>query len=69
MPKILITGAFGQIGSELTLVLRERYGAENVVAAGHKTQPNENLKNGPIEFFDVTKQEEVEQRVARWIGK
>ena len=60
MPKILITGAFGQIGSELTLVLRERYGVENVVAAGHRAQPSEELKKGPIEFFDVTKRDAVE---------
>lgn len=32
MKKILVTGAVGQIGSELTLALRARYGAENVIA-------------------------------------
>ena len=31
--KILIIGACGQIGSELTFKLREQYGAENVVAS------------------------------------
>ena len=36
MKKILVTGATGQIGSELTIALRRRYGAENVLAAGHK---------------------------------
>lgn len=36
MKKILVTGANGQIGSELTTTLRDRYGAENVFAADKK---------------------------------
>jgi uncharacterized protein YbjT (DUF2867 family) len=30
--RILVTGAFGQIGVELTEALRRRYGRENVLA-------------------------------------
>ena len=30
MKKILVTGAVGQIGSELTVVLREKYGGETL---------------------------------------
>jgi len=53
--KILVTGASGQIGSELVLALRERYGNEDVIAAGHKTKPSESLLNsGPFEFIDCT---------------
>ena len=37
MKKILVTGAFGQIGSELVPVLQEKIGKENVVSLGHKT--------------------------------
>ena len=56
MNKILVTGACGQIGSELTLVLRERYGDDNVVATGHITKPSEHLYNsGPFLFIDCTK--------------
>lgn len=33
--RILVTGAFGQIGSELVPVLQKRYGINNVVAMGH----------------------------------
>ena len=56
MNKILVTGACGQIGSELTLVLRERYGGDNVVATGHITKPSEDLYNsGPFLFIDCTK--------------
>ena len=55
MRKILVTGAVGQIGSELTMSLRERYGNDNVVAAGRKTKPSEKLINsGPFEFADCT---------------
>ncbi|MBN2537931.1 L-threonine 3-dehydrogenase [candidate division WOR-3 bacterium] len=60
MKKILVTGAVGQIGSELTLELRRRYGADNVVATGRKTAPSDELKNsGPFYFIDVAKKESV----------
>lgn len=55
MKKILITGATGQIGSELTLALRKKYGGENVVAAGHKQQPGKEIaESGPFCYLDVT---------------
>jgi len=50
MKRILVTGAAGQIGSELTMALRERYGHDKVVAGIHRTQPNPDLKeSGPVE--------------------
>ncbi len=53
--KIIVTGSVGQIGSELTLALRKKYGADNVVACGRKTKPSENLLNsGPFEWLDVS---------------
>ena len=33
MRKILITGSLGQIGTELTMFLREQYGNDNVIAS------------------------------------
>ena len=67
MKKILVTGACGQIGSELTMALRERYGNENVVATGHRTKPSEKLRrSGPFEFIDVTKRETVEEVVDKY---
>jgi len=67
MKRILITGACGQIGSELTLALRERYGGENVVATGHRTQPSAALRDsGPFEFIDVTRRETVEAVVEKY---
>lgn len=66
MKKILVTGAVGQIGSELTLALRARYGAENVIATGRKTQPSkELLESGPFYFIDVTKRETIEEIVKK----
>ncbi|MEE9572242.1 MAG: L-threonine 3-dehydrogenase [Candidatus Neomarinimicrobiota bacterium] len=53
MKKILVTGAVGQIGSELTMSLRERYGNSNIVAGGRKTKPSAKLLNsGPFEIVD-----------------
>ena len=42
--RILITGAVGQIGTDLIPVLRSRYGAENVIAVGHKTMPSDEFR-------------------------
>lgn len=54
MKKILVIGAVGQIGSELTLELRRIYGNENVIASTRKTPPSDQVKEtGPFEFFDV----------------
>lgn len=59
-PKILVTGSTGQIGSELTLELRKRYGGSNVVAAGHKRQPSDALlKSGPFEIVDLSSEASV----------
>jgi len=64
MKKILVTGAVGQIGSELTMALREQYGNDNVIATGRKTKPSKKLRDsGPFEFIDITKRETVEKVV------
>jgi nucleoside-diphosphate-sugar epimerase len=53
--KILVTGASGQIGSELTITLRGIYGNNNVIAAYHKTKSCEQVAaSGPVEFLDCT---------------
>ncbi|OHX57184.1 UDP-glucose 4-epimerase [Planococcus salinarum] len=51
MKRIMITGALGQIGSELTGKLREIYGAENVLATD--IRPSDDT-SGPFEILDVT---------------
>lgn len=55
MKKILITGACGQIGTELTHTLRKIYGVENVVATNIRSGNNETVeKDGIFELLDVT---------------
>ncbi len=54
MKKILVIGSAGQIGSELTLSLRDIYGGENVIAGVRKTKPSEKLtETGPCEVVDA----------------
>lgn len=54
MKKILVTGATGQVGVELTPVLRDKYGAENVVTTGYNSlSPDELVKSGPYFELDV----------------
>ncbi|MBD3413447.1 MAG: NAD-dependent epimerase/dehydratase family protein [Candidatus Aminicenantes bacterium] len=58
--KILVTGAAGQIGSELTPLLRERYGNIQVIASDIKTDIPSDLKDsGPFEHLDVLSNERL----------
>ena len=62
MKNVLVIGATGQIGSELTMVLRKHLGNEHVVA-GYITgaEPKGELKeSGPAELCDVTSAEMIE---------
>ncbi|MEH7549412.1 L-threonine 3-dehydrogenase [Neobacillus vireti] len=54
MKRILITGALGQIGSELTLRLREIYGADHVIATDIRKNDSIAAQSGPFETVDVT---------------
>lgn len=53
MKKILVLGSCGQIGTELVLALREKFGAQNVVAADLKDECPETLANGPYIQLDA----------------
>jgi len=67
MKRILVTGATGQIGSELTIELRKKYGGDNVIAAGHRRKPSEKLVNsGPFEYIDVTDRDNIEKVVHKY---
>ena len=62
MKNILVIGATGQIGSELTLELRKRYGDDHVVA-GYipSAMPKGELKaSGPSAIADVTDRQSIE---------
>ncbi len=67
MRRILITGSTGQIGSELTVELRRKFGGENVISTGHKRRPTGSaLASGPFEFLDLDKEEEILTIVRRY---
>ncbi|MHC4661001.1 MAG: NAD-dependent epimerase/dehydratase family protein [Planctomycetota bacterium] len=66
MKNILVTGAVGQIGSELTMMLREKYGYDKVVATGRKTAPSKKLmESGPFYFIDVTNRETIDEIIRK----
>jgi len=67
MKKILVIGATGQIGSELTIALRQSYGENNVVAAGHRRQADAELRqSGPYCILDVRETDSLQQVVRQY---
>ncbi len=67
MKKILVIGSVGQIGSELTMRLREVYGSSNVVAGFRKTEPSKELaESGPLERVDATEPEKLAEIVKKY---
>ena len=52
--KILVTGALGQIGTELVEALRDKYGASSVIASDIRSDEHNNaINNGPYATLDV----------------
>ncbi|WP_339841407.1 NAD-dependent epimerase/dehydratase family protein [uncultured Maribacter sp.] len=65
MPKyILIIGACGQIGTELTLALREKYGNDQVIASDIREGNDELMQSGPFEILDATNYDNLEEVIA-----
>ncbi|WP_077367795.1 L-threonine 3-dehydrogenase [Anaerosalibacter sp. Marseille-P3206] len=67
MRKILVTGALGQIGSELTLELRKIYGTDNVIASSRrkKEEQKEVIESGPFEIVEVTNAKQMAEVVQK----
>lgn len=61
MKKIMVTGALGQIGSELITKLRAEYGAENVLATDIRRIESDVTEAGPFEILDVTDAKKMHQ--------
>ncbi len=53
MERILIIGAAGQIGSELTVELRKIYGSDHVFATDIKEASRDIMEGGPFQLLDV----------------
>jgi len=67
MKRILVTGALGQIGSELTFALRKKHGSDAVIASDIKNDPPQKfLKTGPYEICDVTERENLIKTIEKF---
>lgn len=65
MKKILVIGALGQIGSELTLALRKKYGTANVIAADLRPDKTNKLGAGCFEIVDVMNKENLREVIKK----
>jgi threonine 3-dehydrogenase len=62
--RILVTGAVGQIGTELVQALRAKYGSESVIAGGHVTKPEDEFRGaGPFRYLNVMDREQLTKLV------
>lgn len=62
MKRILVTGAFGLVGSDLIPVLQKKFGLSNVFALGNKTIPKH--FNGKLVLGDV-RQKRILEKIIR----
>lgn len=69
MKRILVTGALGQIGSELVLKLRGIYGQNNVIASSKgndKDGSKDVIDSGPFEIVDVLDSKQMADVVSKY---
>lgn len=62
---ILITGACGQLGSELTLALREIHGTSQVIATDIR-EPEGELAEGPFELLNVLDKDQIAALISKY---
>jgi nucleoside-diphosphate-sugar epimerase len=66
LKRILVTGALGQIGSELVPALREVCGADCVVASDIRMPAGAVDRDGPFEYVDCTEKRLVDEVVRKY---
>jgi len=64
--RILMTGAAGQIGSELAQALRKKHGADNVLVTDLVRPPAALAEAGPFELLDVTDRRALDGLVGKY---
>ena len=64
--RILIIGASGQIGNELTMSLRNRYGNQNVIASDLREASALVMESGPFEILDAMDGKATEKAVKKY---
>ncbi|KAI9296695.1 mitochondrial L-threonine 3-dehydrogenase [Neoconidiobolus thromboides FSU 785] len=62
-PRVLITGSLGQLGLGLTKALRDKYGANNVIASDIRKPPSAFLGSGPFVYADVLNKAQLESLI------
>lgn len=65
MDKIIVIGAAGQIGSELVMALRERFGSNNIIASDVRSAPQDVMESGPFEAMDVMDDKKVREVISK----
>lgn len=67
MKNVLVIGATGQIGSELTLELRKRYSGNIVAGYIPGAEPQgELLESGPSALVDITNDQQIAETVSKY---
>lgn len=67
MKNVLVIGATGQIGSELTMELRKRYNGDIVAGYIPGAEPKgELLESGPSEIVDITNDQQIAETVSKY---
>ncbi|MGB5498554.1 MAG: NAD-dependent epimerase/dehydratase family protein, partial [Maribacter sp.] len=61
---ILILGACGQIGTELTFALRDKHGNDLIIASDIREGNEDLVKSGPFELLDATDYDALEDIIA-----
>ena len=66
MKTILVTGARGQLGSDLVLALHRRYGTTQIIESGRRKALNQGIKSLQYEVLDVTDSQGLQKIIERY---